>query len=249
MTQLSSCRKPTRFTVFRRGLCLGISLLVTGTAFGDGNVVNKVYHPYVDALESELEYRGIVQDEQKGQVNPSQIHRLSYGRSFGNNLFGELNLIGARERGGSFDADAFELELKWQLTEQGEYDADFGMVFEYEQKTGSDVQELVAGFLVEKEIGRWSGAANLFLKEEWGDDIRGEFETAAALQARYRYVRSFEPAFELYMGQDTFALGPAVLGSAIVGTRKTVSWEAGVMFGESDTSPNTTFRFLLEFEF
>lgn len=235
--------------ISRTHVCFLLALVASGFAWADGNVVDKVYHPYVDALENEIEYRGVFQDHQKHRDNASQIHRLSFGRAFGDNWFGELNLIGARKRGGSFGADAVELELKWQLTEQGEYSADYGLLFEYEQKTEDDIQEFITGFLVEKELGRWSGTGNLFLKQEWGGDIRSEFETGAALQARYRYARHFEPALEIYAGQDTFAIGPAALGSLSVGVRKTINWEAGVMFGESDTSPNNTFRFLLEFEF
>lgn len=219
------------------------------TVFADGNVVDKVYHPYVDALANEIEYRSVFQEQQKGLNNPREIHQLSFGRSFGSNWFGELYVVGAKSRAGSFDADALELEFKWQLTEQGEFAVDVGMLFEYEQKTEDDIQEFMTGLLLEKEFGRWSGTANLFVKEEWGNDIRGEFETAAALQARYRHARNFEPALEFYAGQNAVALGPAVLGSAIVGMRKSVSWEAGVMFGMSNSSPDTTFRMLLEFEF
>lgn len=91
--------------------------------------------------------------------------------------------------------------------------------------------------------------SNLKLFEEWGEDSGDEFESALRLQARYRHARIFEPALELYAGQDSVAIGPAVLGSAIVGVRKAIHWEAGLIFGISNTSPDTTFRLLFEFEF
>ncbi|MCH8265369.1 MAG: hypothetical protein IIC10_08220 [Proteobacteria bacterium] len=94
-----------------------------------------------------------------------------------------------------------------------------------------------------------SGTANLFLIQEWGDDIRNEFETAASLQFRYRYSRAFEPALEVYAGQDATGIGPVILGKLNLGIRKSLNWEAGVIFGADSGSPDQTFRLLLEFEF
>ncbi|HAU08968.1 MAG TPA: hypothetical protein DCS16_04440, partial [Gammaproteobacteria bacterium] len=106
-----------------------------------------------------------------------------------------------------FELSALEFELKWQLTEQGEYSADWGLVFELEHGVEQDLDELSVGLLLEKEFGRWSATANLFAIQEWGEDIKSEFETAFGLQARYRYSRLFEPALEFYLGQDTIGLG------------------------------------------
>lgn len=240
-----------REALFRRGVqCIAaIALLSPPLLFADGNVVDKVYHPYVDALEREFEYRSVFQERQHGLDNAKQIHQLSIGSSLGQKWFAEAKVLGAKAHSGNFDVDAYEFELKWQLTEQGEYSADWGLLFEYETKEELDAEELTVGLLIEKEFGRWSGTGNLKLIEEWGDDSGNEFETAVALQARYRYSRLFEPALELYAGQNAVAIGPALLGGAFVGTRKSVNWEAGVMFGVSAASPDTTFRILLEFEF
>ncbi len=224
-------------------------LFVSQGAYADGSVIDKIYHPYVDTLENELEFRSVFQDEQSGLSNPREIHRLALGRSIGESLFGEVYLIGSKSRAGSFDLEAYEFELKWQLTEQGEYSADWGMVFEFEREIDSDVSEVAAGLIAEKEFGRFSGAANLFLIREWGNDIENEYETSFSLQARYRYSRSFEPAIEFYTGQDTTGIGPAAMGNLALGTRKSLNWEAGLIFGSDDTSPDQTFRFLLEYEF
>lgn len=225
--------------------CAGSSM----AAYADGNVINKIYHPYVDALEKEIEYRSIFQDRQPDKTNPKQIHQLSIGTAIGQRWFGEVKIIGDKSRAGNFDIEAYEFELKWQLTEQGEYSADWGLLFEYEQEFAEDVQELKTGLLVEKEFGRFSGAANMLLIREWGRDIDNEFETALSLQARYRYSRAFEPALELYAGQDTTAIGPVLLGNINVGIRKSFNWEAGIIFGIDDNSPDQTFRVLFEYEF
>lgn len=233
----------------RMVIAVTAAVLFPGVAHADGIVVDKVYHPYVDALERELEYRTVIQDEQPGLVTDAQIHQLALGTAFGDKLFGELYLIGTKNREGNFHLGAFEAEMKWQLTEQGEFAADWGLLFEYENEVEQDIQELTLGILAEKEFGRWSGAANLFLINEWGDDINNEFETALALQARYRQSRAFEPGIEFYAGQNARGIGPVIQGIVVMGIRRNLHWEAGAIFGLGSDSPDTSFRFLLEYEF
>lgn len=226
---------------------LVVAGLFPNGVWADGAVVDKIYHPYVDALEREIEYRSIFQDSESEVVE--QIHKISLGRAFGENLFAEIYLIDEKNKYEKFELEAYELELKWQLSEQGEYALDWGLLFEYENEFDKDVQEVALGILVEREWQRWSGTANIFLIEEWGSDIENEFETVFALQARYRYSKYFEPAFEFYTGQNSTGIGPVIQGNISMGIRKNINWEAGVIFGISGKSSDQTFRFLLEYEF
>jgi len=239
------------FCVFVRVFILVflVSFTKIDIAHADGNVIDKVYHPYVDAMEKELEFRSLFQNLPVTNLLPEQVHQLSLGSAWGNSFFGEAKLVGSKTQQKGFELSAFEFELKWQLTEQGEYSADWGVVFEIEHGVERDLDELSVGLLIEKEFGRWSTTANLFAIQEWGDSIEGEFETVFGLQARYRHARLFEPALEFYLGQNTVGIGPVLIGSANVGTRKSLSWEVGVIAGLSNKSPNSTYRVLLEYEF
>jgi hypothetical protein len=226
-------------------------LLLLGVAHAraDGLVIDKVYHPYVDALEREFEYRAIVPDEEDEFVTPAQLHRASLGTALGTKVFTELNLIGEKERGAGFAIEAWELETKWQLTEQGEYAADFGLLFEYEAMRHGGGREVKLGLLTEKEWGRWSGAANLHLVNEWGGTRGSELETIFAAQLRRRGVPLFEPGVEFYAGQGTRGAGPVIQGTAITGVRRSLHWEAGVIFALDEASSPSTWRFLVESEF
>lgn len=239
------------FCVFVRVFILVflVSFTKFDIAHADGNVIDKVYHPYVDAMEKELEFRSLFQNLPVTNLLPEQVHQLSLGSAWGNSFFGEAKLVGSKTQQKGFELSAFEFELKWQLTEQGEYSADWGVVFEIEHGVERDLDELSVGLLIEKEFGRWSTTANLFAIQEWGDSIEGEFETVFGLQARYRHARLFEPALEFYLGQNTVGIGPVLIGSANVGARKSLSWEVGVIAGLSNKSPNSTYRVLLEYEF
>lgn len=229
---------------------LTIFVALSGSVvLADGTIVDKVYHPYVDAMESELEYRVLFQGEHSKTNYPRQIHRLSLGRSFGDRLFGEMYVVGEKSRAGTFDFKAYELEMKWQLTEQGEYSSDWGLLFEYENEMGRKIQEAAVGVLAEREFGRFSGTANFKVIAEFGRAIKDEVETVLATQLRYRHSRAFEPALEAYIGQDYIGAGPVALGQVNVGIRKNLSWEAGMIFGIEPESPDQTFRLQLEYEF
>lgn len=239
--------RPTKYLYSR--LALASMVMVSSTACADGIVIDKVYHPYVDALENEIEYRAVFLDDPSRFSNIDQLHQLSYGRSLGDRFFSEVYLIGARTASSGFDLEAWEIEVKWQLTEQGEYSADWGLFFEFEDELDASISEITVGLLAEKEIGRWSATANLNLIQEWGSAIKDEFETSVSLQARYRYSRAIEPALELYAGQNTLGLGPAFGGNVNLGIRKSLNWEAGIIMGLDDKTPDSTFRMLLEYEF
>jgi hypothetical protein len=224
-------------------------VLVAARAKADGLVIDKIYHPYVDALEQELEYRVLLPAKQDDFVVPAQLHRLSLGTSLGSKVFSELNLIGEKERGGGFAIQAWELETKWQLTEQGEYAADFGLLFEYEMARHDRGQEAIVGLITEKEWGLWSGTANLKLISEWGGIQGSELETVVNAQVRRRGARWFEPGVEFYAGQGTRAAGPMLQGTTITGVRRSLHWEAGIIFALDEASSPSTWRFLFEYEF
>jgi len=215
----------------------------------DGVVIDKIYHPYVQPGEKEIEGRAIWQNRQPGRPDDLQLYRLGYGQSVGDTWFLELYALGKNSDAESFGVAGYEFEALTQLTEQGQYWADLGLLFELEREADLDAWEFSAGLLVEKEWGRWSGTANLFLLQEWGSDVVDETETRLGLQTRYRLSPAFEPAVEFYSGEDTRGIGPVVMGEFDLGADYRAHWETGVIFGVDSKSPDATVRLLFEFEF
>ena len=224
---------------------LGTTLLAADAA-ADGLAIDKVYHPYVQPLEREIEFRWLRFDTEGSGNN--NIYRLGYGQSLSDDWFAEIYIIGGNEQD-DLSADAYELEAKWQLTEQGEFSADWGLLFELEREADRPNWEFASSVLVAKEWGRTVGTANLGLIFESGSDIEDELESFAALQLRYLYSRALEPAVELYSGQNTLGAGPVLMGEQRFGIRKKLHWEFGAILGISDETPDTTLRALAEFEF
>lgn len=219
-----------------------VAIMLPSLAFADESAIDKVYHPYVQPLEREIEWRMISADDE-------QLHRFGIGQSFSDRLFIEGYLIAEDDKDGNFSLTAYELEAKYQLTEQGEYAVDWGVIMEIEKEKDEDSWEIAGGVLMEKEWGRWVGTANFWGIYEWGDNKDDEIESVLALQARYRYSRFLEPALEFYSGEKTRGLGPVLMGDIRMGTGKKLHWEAGAIIGLDSKTPDNTWRLLTEFEF
>jgi len=230
------------FTIFTLALCT--------IAHADSSFIDKVYHPYVQPHEKEIEWRWAVQKDSENRAQDNaHTYRLAYGQSISDNWFAEVYLIGEKNKDADFKLTATEVELLWQITEQGEYDVDWGMLFEFEHESNNHVSEVSSAVLIEKEWGRWVTTANLYLIYEWGSRLNNEVETAMALQGRYRYSRALEPAIEFYSSDVSKGIGPVLLGKFRLGGKKQIRWEAGVIFALDNETPAQTLKFIVEFEF
>ncbi len=209
--------------------------------------IDKVYHPYVEIGESEAELRSIYESDGDGARDGRMLTRLGLGRAFTEHLFLEAYVIGEDLPGEGLELEAYEAEAKIQLTGQGEYWADWGMLFELERERESGEWEAASKLLMEKESGRWSTAVNLGLEY---DSEAEEFASTLAAQLRFRRSSRFEPAIELYAGEDTRGIGPVIAGTERLGPgRKKINWEFGIIAGLNDDTADSTFRLLVEYEF
>lgn len=223
------------------------ALILPGAVLADGVVVSKIYDPYVQPLETEIEWRIV---SQRDDTLPDlQRQSLGLGRSLSDRWAAEVYVIASKGLGESLSADAFELEARWQLTEQGEYAVDWGLLFELEREIKSNAWEASTQLLAVRDLGRTTVTANLGLIYEWGERVQNEIESTFRLQARYRMKESFEPSIELHVGQDTTALGPSFSGLLRVADGQKLRWELGLFAGVSEKSPDQILKANLEFEF
>ncbi|GAB2997720.1 hypothetical protein [Psychrosphaera aestuarii] len=230
----------------RLAILLLLVSLTSGSVIADGIVVDKVYHPLVLANEQEFEWRFLSsQTEQQNRL----AQRFGYGRALSDTVAAELYLIAERDDVGNFQFQSYELEVRWMLTEQGQYWADWGAVFEIERNTLVGSSELATGLLFEKEIGRNSLTLNAILIYEWGDGIEDEFETEFRAQYRYRYMAEVQPSIEVYVGENYFGIGPALMGVRRFNGQKQLKWEVGFISELSNNIKDHSLRFSLEYEF
>lgn len=217
-------------------------------AAGDAFAVDRVYHPYVEPFEREIEYRAT--GYSRGSDGPDmQIHRLGTGYGISDHFAVDAYITGIKYAGDALKVEAFEAELLWQLNEQGSQWLDSALQFEFEHADG-DYNEFSAGYIAEKELGgRWSATANLVAHYETGAKVRHNFEGEMAAQLRYRLTPQLEPAIETYWDEDVVAIGPAALGTLQLDVRNRLKWEAAALQSSKHTVARRIFRFSLEWEF
>ncbi|HHJ35554.1 MAG TPA: hypothetical protein ENJ87_07295, partial [Gammaproteobacteria bacterium] len=156
-------------------------MIASTAVIADGNSIDKVYHPYVLPMETEIEWRAIFQDDENSALDDQQQQRLGIGTSFIENWFTEIYIIGERTASDDLNASSVEIETKVQLTEQGEYAADWGLLIELERNFDRNIVEFSTAMLVEKEWGRWTGTLNAFIEfERRSEQLNNEIETIVA---------------------------------------------------------------------
>tara|TARA_R110000737_G_scaffold317535_1_gene328246 strand:+ start:14945 stop:15664 length:720 start_codon:yes stop_codon:yes gene_type:complete len=229
-----------------RVISISLVIIISYVAVADGVVVDKVYHPYVLPNEREFEWRMLSHQNDGGN---SLGQRIAYGQSLTENIMVEVYLVGERDSHDDFGLSAYEIETRWMITEQGEYWADWGMLFEVEKEHKRDIWEFTTGLLFEKEYGRNSLALNAFLIYEIGSDIQNEFETELRLQYRYRWMPQIQPAIEIYVGEDYAGIGPAFMGIQRFDGQKQLKWELGFITGLNGDSKDHILRAAIEYEF
>lgn len=231
------------------GLLFCVSLSCINFAFADGSHIDKVYDPYVVQLETEIEVRALVQQDNAEELDDYQRYKIGIGRAIADRLLGEVYWVGRATHDQGFQLEAFEGEIKWQLTEQGEFDYDWGMLFELERNTRDNIWEGSSEVIMLREWPRWVATANVGVVYEWGEGIDNEWETRFSGQFKYRYKETLEPAIEVYLGQNSQAIGPVVAGVYRLAPHKKIAWDSGVIFAFDSETPDVSFKVNVEYEY
>ena len=234
----------------RLSLFLYVALLFNmqpSVAEPSDGVVDRVYHPYILPFERELEWRFMSRQNEDGN---ELLQRLAFGHALSETVIAKFYAVGSRdEQHNDFGLEGYEFELRWMMTEQGKYWADFGTLLEVEKYHNEKRWEVTTGLVMEKEIGQTSLTVNTLLVYEWGDVPDQELKTQLRVKYRYRWMPLLQPAVELYTGDDFVGIGPAFMGIKRFDSRRQLKWELGFIAAIDSVSKDHSLRFSLEYEF
>tara|TARA_E500000081_G_scaffold31338_1_gene35020 strand:- start:1718 stop:2419 length:702 start_codon:yes stop_codon:yes gene_type:complete len=232
----------------RRFLLTAIALcaVFSSNGYADNFTVDKVYHPYVLPFEREFEWRLTSRQNDDGNV---LMQRFSFGHALSEFMILETYLVGARDENQDFGLESYEVELRWMMTEQGRYWADWATLFELEKQHNTDDWAVKAGILTEKEFGQFSLTTNISLVYEWGQTVENEWESEFKAKFRYRWIPEVQPGLEVYVAEDFIGVGPAFMGIKRFDRQQQLKWELGFIAGLNGDSKDHTLRMSLEYEF
>jgi hypothetical protein len=231
-----------------------------------------IWSPYdIDFHELEIEHNGAASFDHL----PANSGATGYTIEFGTGLTPwwktELEFGFDREPGVNQSTLFTQIvtENVFQLTEPGEYFADFGFYFEYGQTmtTGRHAgpNEATFGPLIAKDIGPFTHTVNLFLTRQLGPDQTNQgLDLSYAWQSRWNLWAPLSPAIEIYgdsgvlgstprLGQQELRLGPVAVGTLQLsqlglGHAGRLKYELGWLFGATPATPQGTLRWRLELE-
>lgn len=225
------------------------TLLLLVPAAASAQAINKVFSPVVEWGETELELRGFFTQDADPARDGLQVNKFDIAHGVTQWWFTELEFVFVKLPGESQELEAIASENVFQLSEQGEYFADFGLFFEYEREVDAKVHEIVLGPIIQKQFGPWLGTANFFFERQFGREAtERKIEMKAAGQFKYRLNEGFEPGFEYYGYEEDQNFGPAAFGT-VKFDRSKLKWQAAWLFGLTDTAADHSIRWMLEYEF
>lgn len=223
----------------------------------------KVYAPYVEEGELEFEYRPSVTVDGDPAKDNEQKHLLGIGYGVNSWWFTEVYAEWEREAGPGEETkfEAFEWENRFQLTEPGEYWADFGLLVEYERTDDNKAPDKIEfALLFAKDLGQFDATYNLIFEKQVGSGASDDLELAQAFQLKYRLDKAFEPGVEVYNefgaigdmpgfdGQKHY-IGPVATGVIPLNdSGLKLKYNAGYLFGVSDEAEDGVVKAIVELE-
>ena len=220
------------------------------------HATKKVYAPYVEQGELELEYRGGYDIDDDNDVDGAWKQKVGVG--YGVNSFWFTEVYGEVEKEGENGADsefsAIEWENKFQLTQRGQYWLDLGLLTELEYNTAGGADKAEVAILLAKDTGKFTHLANLVAERQFGEDSEDATEFGASWSSRYRYNAAFEPGFEIHseFGRlddgSSFSEEDHRIGPVFYGKIGSVKYDVGYLVGVSNGAPDGMVKALLEYE-
>lgn len=250
--------RPAQLTRTATALPVTIAALALVAHPTDARASHVVYSPLVEEGEIAVELRGHYDFDDDKSIDGAQAYKAEVEWAPTAWWLTEVLVKYEREPGEDLDATEIASENIFQLTDQGKYWMDFGLLaeFVYSLEDGG-ANALEIGLLGQKDFGANEVRVNLVFEQELesGADLEMEYRW----QYRYRLDERFEPGIEMYGGLGEWGefgsfddheqqLGPAMFGKFRT-AGGAIKYELGLLFGLTDETPDTTVRFLLEYEF
>jgi hypothetical protein len=157
----------------------------------------------------------------------------------------------------SYRLDEIEWENTFLLTEPGQYWLDLALFAELAYDYPVRRSAIAFGPMLQKEIGALQANLNVLFERELGRNGEPGAAINYEWQAKWRGNPRFEPGLQSIgslgrtndIGHQTEAnLGPAFFGQILTGPRNKLKYDAAVLFGLNKNTPDTTFRFQIEYE-
>ena len=217
----------------------------------------KIYSPRVDKGELSVEDNINYSVDKKDPENDNYLSQV-VGAEYGVTDWWQTELSGEIEKDNASSNQLTNIKFEniFAPWKPGENFIDTAFYLELEKAALSgDPNNFEAKLLLEKNIDNFVNTANIKVNHEFGPNAESGWGTGLALRTKYRLDPKFEPGIEYYgefgntkeslsFNEQSHAVGPVIQGKL-----GKVKYDTGVLFGVSDSAPDTTAKFNIEYEF
>lgn len=234
--------------------CTLVFACISQSARADNDFI--VYSPLVVQGQSELETYGFNSQDPSSSLNGTMGYNLSIAHAVTSwwkpELYiGEFN----RDPGNPMHLSGYEFENTFQLTEQGEYWADLGLVASYGYSTQAGTPDVAEfGPLLEKISGHIDQRLNLIWEKPLGSYASGSYAFRSAYSIGYNINlgrSTLTPGLEAYYRPEDHAhqIGPVLSGEWRTSHGSELEYSFGMVYGINPGAPEKTWLWRLEYEF
>lgn len=219
----------------------------------------QVYSPNVVKGEKELEFRGFNSWGTHAGGGADRAARFAFSYSPTDFWATELYVNAEREPGESLKVEEYEWENRFQLTPQGKYWADVGLLSEMEiPRFSHDPYEWKLGPTFAKDFGRFTTQLNLLVARQFGHNPAPGVALSYRARLQYRYDRRISPLIEAYgqpagtlsaPNQPRQQIGGGLTGVLVLGHGDNLRYSGVLLFGANHRAADTTAVARLEYEF
>lgn len=257
-------RRSVRRVIFMAGACCALAGGLGMPRISSAGPASTIYTPIVDYREWELELKGGVQDWDNPDLG-ERASKLAVGYGLAPRWGVEIEAEYSQTPGNVAHVEEIEFENIIQLTEHGEHWLDAGIFAEFDHNRLENRNTLEIGPMFQKEIGRSQYNFNVLYERRLsdvpaeGEDDEGDARSGISYVAQWKYNLQphFQPGVQVFatlgdpahLHSEQFKAGPAFFGIASLGDGKSLRYNAALLAGMTRNTPDTTFRFQLEYEF
>jgi len=237
--------------------------VLSGVVFGISRIAEaadyQVYSPNVVKGEKELELRGFNSWGTHAGSGTKEAVRFAAGFAPTDFWATELYVNYEKKPGESLKVEEYEWENRFQLTPQGKYWVDVGLLTELEVPSGSrDPYEFKIGPIFAKDFGPLTAQINLLAAHQYGTNAQSGIELSYRSRLLFRYHRLFSPLLEAYgqpvgkigsWGVPKHQVGGGFTGKVSIGSGENIRYSSVLLWGVSRNTAEVTGVVRLEYEF
>jgi len=228
-------------------------LLILALALPEASsATRKIYSPIVEYRELEFELRAGYDSDRQRARDGAQKYKVAAGYAPFERMAFEAYGEFEKEPSASTQFEAFELEARYQLFEQGHYWLDAGLYAAYAARPRGGSDKIEAKLLLEKSVGSFRNIVNGIVEREL--DSNADAEWGVAWSTRYRAGRRFEPGVEMYSDFGSLSNLPSYndqahyIGPVAYGRLGHWKYDVGYLFGISDAARDGRLKLIFEYE-